>query len=459
MKIKQLNSIRNLALLGAIAVGLWSCQQEENTTPDGPGIAVSVCDGGYTGNVVSYDNGTLRVMPQTRSAENGYKTTFTEGDKIGFYSVKNNALMAENVCLTLTNGVWTPPAGVKLTSVADRFFVYYPYKSSPAAVTATATTAEAFFANLIAGWRPATDQSTQAKYTAQDLMTGSGSLGSTPTNGTFPLSVTLSHKMGLAVISLPFGVTDVSFSGFKPYSLNGSNRYLVPTTTTTLKGWFTNLGDAREYTISANIAGGNYTTYSVDKVQVGDYYYSDKTYSTVLDNSKTCIGVVFWVDGSGGGKIVSLDEPVANWNGGTNGAGFLSWGLYGTAIGTTDWNNGATNMTTAMTWLASNGKTLADLPAFKWCNDKGTGWYLPAFNEVLAIYAARASVNAALGSTYTQLALESSSSSLYWSSTESGNSAYFSSCNDAFGYNFVYGHDGKYPKDSNDFRVRAVRSF
>lgn len=50
--------------------------------------------------------------------------------------------------------------------------------------------------------------------------------------------------------------------------------------------------------------------YKAASVVVGDFYYDDKTYSATLDASKTCVGIVFWVDPTDAtkGKIVSLDE-------------------------------------------------------------------------------------------------------------------------------------------------------
>ena len=38
---------------------------------------------------------------QTRAQERGYRTVFTEGDRIGLYVVKDGTLEVENLCLTL----------------------------------------------------------------------------------------------------------------------------------------------------------------------------------------------------------------------------------------------------------------------------------------------------------------------------------------------------------------------
>lgn len=48
--------------------------------------------------------------------------------------------------------------------------------------------------------------------------------------------------------------------------------------------------------------------------EIWDYYYDDNTWSSVLDESKTVIGIVLAVDVDGcKGKILSLDEHIAPW--------------------------------------------------------------------------------------------------------------------------------------------------
>ena len=56
-------------------------------------------------------------------------------------------------------------------------------------------------------------------------------------------------------------------------------------------------------------------------------------------------------------------------------------------------------------------------PAFKWCADYGTDWYLPAYNELLEIYNNREIINATL-QTNNHTALGLSDTPYYWSSSE-----------------------------------------
>lgn len=269
MTIKQnhIHPLRTLALLGAMAAALWGCQTDDfaepSNLPQGE-LQLTVTDSGYTGHTVNYDNGTLRELPPTRATDAGYKTTFTAGDKIGFYAVSaDNSVANNNIALTLTNvggGTlqWQPPTGVKLSATADRYFAYYPYKSSPGNVTATVTDADAFFASIISAWTPTADQS-GTNYTAQDLMVGSGTLANNK------LTITLAHKMGLAVIKLPTGITDAAFYINLPYTgVSGEYRYLLkPSTATTLLCRFKDGGVARGFVISPTIHGGNYKEYRV----------------------------------------------------------------------------------------------------------------------------------------------------------------------------------------------------
>ena len=45
----------------------------------------------------------------------------------------------------------------------------------------------------------------------------------------------------------------------------------------------------------------------------------------------------------------------------------------------------AENMEKVAQYIAVNNLTWDDFPAFKWCRDKGEGWYLPAIDEMLTV--------------------------------------------------------------------------
>ena len=77
------------------------------------------------------------------------------------------------------------------------------------------------------------------------------------------------------------------------------------------------------------------------------------------------------------GLILSLDEI------------YLHWSEYGKSdlrlVGADDTVDGEANMAKVAAYIAANGASWDDFPAFKWCRDKGEGWYLPAIDELLQI--------------------------------------------------------------------------
>lgn len=107
----------------------------------------------------------------------------------------------------------------------------------------------------------------------------------------------------------------------------------------------------------------------------GDFYYSDDTYSTILDDSKTCIGIVFR-EKTGStpgtkGLIVGLDAKSS-----------LQWGPFGDILtGAVSETDGAANLAVIQTIAGWE----TDYQAFQWCSAKGEGWYLPAVDELKAL--------------------------------------------------------------------------
>ena len=98
------------------------------------------------------------------------------------------------------------------------------------------------------------------------------------------------------------------------------------------------------------------------RYKTGDFYPNP-------NNPKTAIGVVYWLKpGTDGreGKIVSYDSAMRNWGNSNN-------KKLGTSIST-----GIINWDIIIKWDPS----LDYFPAFKWCRDKGDGWYLPSRYEL-----------------------------------------------------------------------------
>ena len=123
--------------------------------------------------------------------------------------------------------------------------------------------------------------------------------------------------------------------------------------------------------------------------KVGDYYNDGKKE-----------GVVFEVGKDGcSGKIVSLGETACR------------WGEKEVKTGASSKKDGAGNLST----ISSLPNWKVDCPAFAWCASLGDGWYLPAYNELNAIYAASAAINATLESIGETVLSRYAN---YWSSSE-----------------------------------------
>lgn len=466
-----------LCLLAATLLG--SCSQEdpfaEEAGVSAP-LRVSVADGGYS----SATDGI-----HTKSAEQGYTTEFTVGDRIGVFAVKNNQIIAavNNLCLTATDNdgmlEWTDAGGnAPLKFDGAVYYAYYPYQSSlTGTLVLTATNAASFFANVVNNWTPDSDQGVYTKYTAQDLMTAKGVISNSE------LSFAMQHEMALAVIELPgtkyeFSNTNPSvpdyvidpqdsrFDSYKPCKMaDGMYRYLVkPGSSNKLTGSYTNASNAAKgWELNpAGISSGSYKTFKVDggianiisgyNLQVGDYMLKDgslvsKDATLTSTQQSNSIGIVFWLDPANSGKhgkVVSLNET-------TN----TRWANTSAITGAGDASNGLVNMQTIYT-LTNN---FTNYPAFAWVhslnsinedyqNPNAVGvWYLPAKYELLMLYNAKSAVNGKL-STFS--GSNSLSEYWYWSSTEVSSLA-----------NSIHFENGGTWMDTknNSYNVRAVLTF
>ena len=77
------------------------------------------------------------------------------------------------------------------------------------------------------------------------------------------------------------------------------------------------------------------------------------------------------------GLVISLDEIYLHWS------EFRKPDLR--VVGADNRTDGRDNMEKVARYIEANGLSWDDFPAFKWCRDKGEGWYLPAIDELLAI--------------------------------------------------------------------------
>ncbi|WP_418991516.1 hypothetical protein [Alistipes sp.] len=107
--------------------------------------------------------------------------------------------------------------------------------------------------------------------------------------------------------------------------------------------------------------------YVLKQYAVGDYYERDGIQGVVCQVSEDRLH----------GMIVSLDEIYLPWS------AFRKPDLRLTGVD--DRTDGTVNMENVARYIADNDLSWDDFPAFKWCRDKGEGWYLPAIDELLTI--------------------------------------------------------------------------
>ncbi len=145
------------------------------------------------------------------------------------------------------------------------------------------------------------------------------------------------------------------------------------------------------------------TTTTTSPAAIGDYYYSDGTWSTDLDKSKTAIGVIFSVGTDGtSGKVVSLDSsrsyewvyPSTSLDDAYEEIICTRWSTEYVITGATSESDGLANMAV----ITSISDWKVNYPAFAWVDSKNTNgttyisgakdvWYLPAFQELKELFA------------------------------------------------------------------------
>ncbi len=337
-----------------------------NGTDPAAVFTITVTDGAYaaapvtdTPEASAANAATNNGAPVTRAVERGFATEFTKGDAIGIYVVKKTKeareAILENGKFTYDGQTWKAEQSQALPSIPHDdeylYFAYYPYQedmSSNYNVSIEKDDAKDFFWNLINWWEIKNDQSTYAKYTANDLMVARGVVaplpdGSPASPSGSTLTFTMEHQMVLVVIRLPHTICtytetidgkDMS----KSYNLYTGgyvekwwqeNHYTARHIMSLNKTWnavmtpyyYDSEFNKHEFTANVisteHVPGGKYKIYIVDggkettterPLAEGDFYMND---GTVLpkeafsdkempdDVKDDCIGVVFWVGEKG----------------------------------------------------------------------------------------------------------------------------------------------------------------
>ena len=148
--------------------------------------------------------------------------------------------------------------------------------------------------------------------------------------------------------------------------------------------------------------------------KVGDYYYSDGTWSpdakTITGNP--IIGVVYKVNDDGTGKVVSPTEQTG-----------LTWGP-DVATGVTSLASGKENTDKVFALIANQSYTLSDYPIFNACKELRTstgkdGWYIPTPPEYSDLSNVASTINNKITAiSGTTLFVPSDYTDGYWTSTE-----------------------------------------
>ncbi len=187
--------LMQVALLAILLFGWAGCSQNEEEVPGNVrnGIVLNVTDTGIISN-----------EPSTRTEDTGFVTTFTQGDQIGLFAVKDGAILDEinNMPFTFNGSSWSgKPILYDDRLVGVNFYAYYPYQSEMTGKTDLI--GDDFFAPLAAGWELTTEQSDQKAYAKQDLMTSNATALIGENRKLYSLSFQLTHRMSLVVVKLP----------------------------------------------------------------------------------------------------------------------------------------------------------------------------------------------------------------------------------------------------------------
>ncbi|MBR2114118.1 MAG: hypothetical protein IJ929_05560 [Prevotella sp.] len=237
----------------------------------------------------------------TRANYSGFPaTTFEEGDQIGVYAVNtSNSAVSSNVAFTRqSDGSWTPASTV-VYNPDYKYYAYFPYKSSTPTFVPGGSGADGKFTNFLNSntfWLA--DQSTKASFTTSNLMWAEGIV-----TGTRTVKFTMAHKRGLAIIGnatnkwyytdaagTKYEMTQV-FSGNIPYTLDGTQYYLLkPNTATSVGGLSLRASEGRYMTsvggeITGTISSWSYRTSSNLGSSWGSWTSSKPSWLTITTNT------------------------------------------------------------------------------------------------------------------------------------------------------------------------------
>src|SRR5574344_1334115 len=325
---RQKNKVMKIRLLNAglcacaLLMTLSGCSSDETLTGDNStatqSMKINVSDGMFT----SVENNGAK----TRATDSGTGTSFVNGDAVGIFAVKSDGTLAlTNAKYTYDGTSWLNSDNTDKLPYYDgiKYFAYYPYQESLGSdkYDATKTAADTFFGTLISSWTPAADQSTQAKYTAQDLMVSMATVDIPTHSCTFAMS----HQM--AFVEMDLHQAHYTYNGLDTYRFTfdnankpfntaaGKYRFLVkPSSTLSITGNnqynSTDVSKTKRWQITGtapvvakykiykyNGAAASLTQTSRQNVYIGDatignYLYADGTNGTTFKSDQT-VGIIY----------------------------------------------------------------------------------------------------------------------------------------------------------------------
>ena len=243
-----------------------------------------------------------------RSGTRATDYAFEAGDKIGLFVVNNNAdgtsgtLMAQgnhvdNMRFTYS-GTWTPDEQIYWKDETTRadFYLYYPYTTSVASVSAMP------FSTM-------TDQSSLSAYKASDLLVGitkgiaptEAAVGITASHVMSQMQITLVAGNGFTEESLAKADVSVKINGIKTQStVNLATKAVTPAGTATGITPLKEDGSYKALIVPQSVAEGNLITVTVDgrdyNLKKAFTFESGKRHKFTVTLSKTSNGINVTID-------------------------------------------------------------------------------------------------------------------------------------------------------------------
>lgn len=147
-------------------------------------------------NVVAYSNNFVSTDAASRITDNGTTTTFTDGDAIGVFIVRDGEALVSNMKMTLNSNKWVGDANAPLYYYKNADYIaYYPYTAN-LAVTTVDEIVEYFTSKI-----SATGQTSLADYRNADLMTAEVKAADVVRGQNITFS--FAHKMAMLEVKAP----------------------------------------------------------------------------------------------------------------------------------------------------------------------------------------------------------------------------------------------------------------